>query len=584
MTVAKLPAPIPRTPLPAGAASDLRPTLLDRLIERVAPRSAVARMQARGQLVLWRLRTGQYQGARSDRPNTRGWEPRAQSADDDARGDHESLRSRARAADRDMPLARSMTIAMETGVVGTGIVAFPRLDRTALGLTEEQADQKEREIRDAFNEWAESKWASADGTMTFAEMQLCAEIARFLSGDQFAVLRRRARPGAPDGEPAVQLLEADLVSTPSARQTDPLVVEGVEFVNGIATRIHVADRYPDTSRGTADTQWATLDIWRRDGRPNVLHIVGRRRAGQARGVTDLAPALESLKAISDLLENELTAALVASLFTVFMGSESGPPAVAPDTGVPLDADGNEILDVVPVGPGEEPRPRDVKQPPMKLGSGLVIYGLPGEKPEILESKRPNPDLAPFFTALAQVTSAATGLPYEVVMRRFTASYTASQGALIEAFRLYRQRRHTLVSQFCAPVREDVIGWMVATGRLDLPGFFTSTAIRRAWLACDWRGPTKGDLNPLQSAKAATERLANGMSTLEEECAERDGSSWEMKHPQRAKEMRMRVRDGLQAPVTVAGTDRVIGETAGVPIEAPPGSEPDNDDDMETDDA
>ena len=76
-------------------------------------------------------------------------------------------------------------------------------------------------------------------------------------------------------------------------------------------------------------------------------------------------------------------------------------------------------------------------------------------------------------------------------------------------------------------------------------------LRRAWLHCEWRGPTKGHLNPLQEAKAITERVNNGVRTLEEESAQLNGSRWEEKHPQRAKEVRLRVRDGLQAPVVAA---------------------------------
>ncbi len=545
--MARRPSLIPtRVALPEAALADLRPRFLDRVLERVAPTVAVRRAQARATLVGFRVRSGQYQSAKTDRPNTRDWNPRAQSADEDGYGDQEPLRARARAAVRDMPLASSIALAIRTGAVGIGLDAFPKIDRAVLGLEDTVADAYEREIRRVFDEWAASPWSSYDATLTFKQQQVTALLGMSVSGDHFGVFRERASK-VPGFTPlCVQHFEADLVSTPELQSPNLQYREGFEYTReGVLDRIHVANHYPGTPLISGlERKWAPVNVWRDDGMPNVLHVVGDRRAGQSRGVTDFAPVLEVLKAISDLVENELTAALVASLFTVFMASEQGPPPVDVDTGVALDADGQPIAD----DPAKSPR--DVKSPPLKLGSGLVAYGLPGEKPEIIESKRPNPNFASFFAALAGIVSAGTGLPQELVMRRFTASYTASQGAMIEAWRLFHVKRAALVFSFCQPVRERVIADAVARGRLRLPGFFASPERRAAWLRAEWRGPTKGHLNPLQEAKAITERLDNGTSTLEEECAKLDGSSWEDKHPQRKKEVRARVADGLQAPVAL----------------------------------
>ncbi len=566
-------APRP-TILPPAVAADLRESWFDRALARVAPRFALARAEARTQLVGYRVRTGQYQAARGDRPNMRDWTPRAQSADDDGRGDHEQLRARARAMVRDSPLGTSAMIAFRTGIVGNGLQPFPRLDRELLGLSEEQAAVTEVALRRAFQAWGASKWSSYDATMRFGAQQVMVLVSMLVNGDHFAVFRRRTPPTAGQVGLALQHLEADLISTPLGKESDPTVVEGVEYVNGVAARIHVANQYPWSHTLQRPVAWQALPIWRDDARPLVLHVVDHdRRPGQARGVSKFAPVMETMRASGVLAENELTAALVASLFTVFLPSVDGATGLDPDTGVPLDAEGNPIDPAAfPMMSGSASTPRDITAPQLKLGSGIVAQGLPGEKPEIIESKRPNPAFAPFFTALAQLNGAGLGIAYELLLRRFTSSYTASQGAMQETWRTFRAYRTALIEEFCQPVYEEVIADFVAAGLLDLPGFFSDPVRRQAYLLCDWRGPVKGHLNPVQDARAMRERIEVGITSREEERADYNGGEWEGSHVQQAKEQRFRVEDGLAAPITAPAAARVA---APVP--------PDNDDDTETED-
>lgn len=98
------------------------------------------------------------------------------------------------------------------------------------------------------------------------------------------------------------------------------------------------------------------------------------------------------------------------------------------------------------------------------------------------------------------------------------------------------------------------------GRISAPGFLKGDpAIRRAYLGVDWIGPAKGHIQPLQEIKAEVEAVNLGSKTIDEVTAETTGGSFETKHRQREKEVRMRREAGLEgsgrpAPASVAAVE------------------------------
>ena len=146
-------------------------------------------------------------------------------------------------------------------------------------------------------------------------------------------------------------------------------------------------------------------------------------------------------------------------------------------------------------------------------------------------------------APAQI-GAALELPYEVLVKRFTASYSASMAALQEAWRGFRTERTYTVDHHCQPIYEWVIGEAVLRGYLEAPGFFEDPLARQGWCGATWTGPTRGHLNPAQESNAMEKRLTIGVSTLEEETAEYSGRDWEENIAQRALERRLLREAGL----------------------------------------
>ena len=128
-------------------------------------------------------------------------------------------------------------------------------------------------------------------------------------------------------------------------------------------------------------------------------------------------------------------------------------------------------------------------------------------------------------AIAQQVGAALEIPSEILLKAFTSSYSASRGALLEAWKGFRMRREWFAKDFCRPVYEAWLAEAVATGRIQAPGFFVDPAIRKAWSGSEWTGPSQGQLNPVQEIQAEVLAVQHGFSTHEQSTSRLNGGNW-----------------------------------------------------------
>ncbi|GHV19069.1 hypothetical protein FACS18949_06590 [Clostridia bacterium] len=110
-------------------------------------------------------------------------------------------------------------------------------------------------------------------------------------------------------------------------------------------------------------------------------------------------------------------------------------------------------------------------------------------------------------------------------RNFTSSYSASRGALLEAWKMFKMYRSWLAMDFCQPIYEEWLSEAVSKGRIPAPGFFASPLIRRAYCGAEWNGPAQGQLDPKKEVEAAELRVRSGLSTRSREAMELNGSDF-----------------------------------------------------------
>lgn len=518
-----------------------QPNWLDRMVGFFSPVQAARRMRARMVMAI----AGSWTGASYTRRSLKDWFVTPASADEDTLFDLETLRARSRDMVRNAPLATGAVNTVVMNVVGTGLSLLPRPDWEALGMTEEQADEWTAQVEREFRVWAESAECDVTRTQNFYGLQSLVFRSALESGDAFVLLpmiESRTNPYAL----RVQVVEADRVETPTGKKENAgnKIVAGVEMdANGAPLAYHILRNHPGSPEGIKQDFIRVPAFGARTGRRNVLHIFERTRPGQTRGVPYLAPVIEPLKQLDKYTESELMAAVVASLLTVFVKSETGdgfaPPA------------------------GEQSSDSEIK-----LGTGTIVDLAPGEDITTVAPNRPNTAFDPFVQSVLRQIGVALGLPFEVLIKHFTASYSAARAALMEAWKFFRLRREFLAQTFCAPVYEAWMEEAVALGRIAAPGFFDDPARRIAYLQADWIGDAPAQIDPTKEVDAAAKRLEIGVSTLAEETMQLTGGVWKDKHREQVKERRMRERDGLAVvkmpgPATPAqpsrGTDRETEE-------------------------
>ena len=479
---------------------------------------------------------GGYAGASRSRPALRHFDPVATDADDDIGADLPTLRARSRDLARNVPLAGGALNTMVTNVVGTGLTMQSRIDADALGLDADAADAWQRATEREWRGWAESRWCDATLGQDFYGLQSLAFRSALESGDVLAITPAIPRPGS-SYRLTVQMIEADLLCNPDYKADTDRRVAGIDLDNvGAPVRYHFANRHPNTLRRGSGVTWTAVEArGARSGRPNVIHLFDRRRPGQTRGVPVLAPVIEPLKQLGRYTEAELQAAVLAGAFAVFVKMD---PAAFAD----LFGD-DETLKTNYLAPATR---WDGRNTSSVDGPGRAVNLVPGESVDTVNPGRPNDSFDPFVQAILRQIGAALELPFELLIKHYTSSYSAARAALLDAYRFFRGRRAWLASHYCQPIYELWLAEAVALGRVQAPGFFADPAARRAYSGAEWVGDGPGSIDPLKEVDAAERRLAIGTSTLAAESVLHDGIDWETKHRQQVREQAARAAAGLTA--------------------------------------
>lgn len=506
---------------------------LDKLIAYVSPSMAKNRMRDR---MVMSLASGGYTGAKRNRKALSNYDPGTGDADADILTNLPLLRGRARDMSRNAPIGAGAINTNINYVVGTGLSMQPRINYEVLGLTEEQADKWQSQVQLEWEMFAESTDCDATLSQNFYELQALAFRSVLESGDVLAVLAQVKR-----NKPynlAIQMIEADRLCNPSGKMDTQEFAQGIEFDQyGAPTRYHISKKHPGAfgTRAMQPNEWVAIDAFgKTTGRRNVLHLFEKKRPGQIRGVPYLAPVIEQLKQLERYTEAELQAAVIAASFAVFMT---------------MDAEGfHELFENSPDGRKaylEGASNWDGSIPQADLGgAGKVVNLLPGETPVTSDFGRPNDKFDPFVQAIFREVGVSLELPYEILIKHFTASYSAARAALLDAWRLFRRRRDWLAMNFCQPVYQAWLEEGIATGRINAPGFFADPLLRHAWSKAEWIGDGPGSIDPEKEVKAAKLRNELGITTLEHESVLYDGVPWKQKHRQQVKEKKLRDEAGF----------------------------------------
>ncbi|MFS0766047.1 phage portal protein [Peribacillus phoenicis] len=513
--------------------------VFDRMVAVISPQTGLKRASARKQLQVLNQGYGNH-GASTKKKSLLGWLAGSGSALEDIEYNVDKLRGRSRDLYMGVPLATGALKTMRTNVIGSGLKLNAQIDYEYLNLTTDQADLWETQVEREFSLWAESLHCDAQRMNNFYELQQLAFLSWLASGDVFALLPVIPRVGMPY-DLRVKLIEADRICTPNKQllNLDHKIVNGVEVSPlGEISAYHIAKNHPH-SLSVQNNEWSRIPKFgAKTGRPNIIHLMESERPEQRRGVPILAPVMESLKQLSRYTEAELMAAVISGMYTVFVTTETNQKGDEFGSGI---AD-QDLID-------------EEDDTSLELGNGSVHFL--GENEKIQESNpgRPNVAFDGFVTSICRQIGAALEIPYELLLKNFTSSYSASRGALLEAWKMFRMRRDWMANDFCQPIYEEFLAEGIAKGRIYAPGFFTDPLARKAYSNAEWNGPSQGQLDPLKEVNAAEKRVNNGFTTRTRETIELTSGDFFKNHALRVREEKARREGGLTTEGTSINLDK-----------------------------
>ena len=517
--------------------------ITDKIVSVISPTAALKRVTDRKKLNVVNSFGGSgtgygRHGASFAKKSLLGWLSGGASADEDIVDNRETLCARSRDLFMGSPLATGAIKTVRTNVIGSGLMLNAQIDYKYLGMTEDEAREWEENTEREWRLWAETVDCDAERKQTFYQLQSLVLMSALMSGDVFVTLPIIKRPGSVY-DLRVGLIEADRVCNPQNN-----IPKGANILGGVEVDKYGApiaywisklnpNSHPRWNQKTKNEWKRVLAFGATTGRRNVLQVMADvERPAQRRGVPMLAPVIESLKQLARYSEAELMAAVVSGMFTVFIKSDT------PNEPLQQMFDPAQKVDNAPRS--------------YELGNGAIVGLGENESIETANPGRPNTAFDGFVIAISRQIGAALEIPYELLVKNFTASYSASRAALLEAWKMFRMRREWIVGNFCQPIYQEWLSEAILKGRIKAPGFFDDPAIQAAWCGADWYGDSQGQLDPLKEANAAKVRVEEGFSTREREAAELTGMKYDAIHAVRRREEAMRRADGLSGAAPVAG--------------------------------
>jgi len=499
------------------------------------------------------ISSGAYTGASTSRRALRYFNPKNLDADSALLPELGRLRDISEDLARNSPLALGAINTAVTNIVGSGLKLQCRLDREFLKMEEDQADEWETNTEREFHLWADSQDCDVARTLPFPEGQDLVFRKVLVDGDIFILITRKENKNSPYSL-KLQYIEGDRVKNKDNLSETKTLKGGIEKdENGAPINYHIMKDSPGSMYPPIKQEWDVIPAFSdKTGLRNVIHLYRMLRPGQSRGLPYLSPVIELLKQLTRYSEAEIMAAVVASYFTGVIETEAG------SQGMIGNMIGDDDVDTAVEGSTSD---QDIK-----LGPAALVALKVGEKITFGNPGRPNTAFGEFMNAILQQIGVALEIPFEILIGHFSASYSASRAALLEAWRFFRGRRSWLARNFCQLVYENWLYEAVAIGRVKAPGFFKDFMIRKAFSNAIWIGEAPSQIDPVKEVDAAEKRLNLFLTTRDEETVALTGGDFEANWPRIKKEKKMIKEIHPESKPTIPPTSKEMPENMGSDIE------------------
>jgi len=465
------------------------------------------------------------------------WIPPAGSADSDLLGELKTITSRARDLARNHPVAAGARQTFNDNIVGSQLrLSSQPKYRMLPGWKKERAAEWANSTEDQFATWADTTECDAARTQTLLGLTIQALAGAMVNGDALALPVWQPRAGA-QWSTRLQMAEADRLATPPWLQTDDSVRGGVKIDKyGAPLGYWIAKKHPGDKFGgylSPDrSNWSYVPAFTEWGRRRVIHLFDKERSGQSRGKSVFTAVMREFRISGEYLGAELQAAASNALIAAIFESDLPPEVVY------------EILGQHPDGSLAYYNDVAKKKHRTKMEGGMNLVAPLGTKVTGFNPNRPNSAFDGFMESVMRHLAAGLNIPYELLFKDFSkTNYSSARAALLEAWRYFQSRRRWLKEHWLDPIYQIWLEEAINLERVDAPKYYEN---QFAYSRCRWVFSGRGWVDPQKEMNAVVLRIQNGLSSLEEECAEQ-GKDWEDVLDQRAREERKMRELGLSIP-------------------------------------
>lgn len=428
---------------------------IDWIVERWDPVTGLKRAAARRGLRAFE--------AASHSRRTDGFRSSGSDADTQIAQSQSLLRDRARAMRRDNPYAERGVSAIAANTVGYGIVPDPRGRKR----------QKKRAL-EAWAQWAETSMCDAAGMSDFYGLQNLAMQAIAESGE--VLLRRIWTPGRNLMNFQVQILEADHLDESrnfNFAADGGYIEQGIQYNSqGIKTHYWLFPQHPGGTirsiKGGTVSEAVPVE--------DVAHIFLRKRPGQTRGYSWMAPVILRMRNFDEMEDAVIEQAKVAACFAAVITTDEGG---APNLGNAPGKPGYMLPERMEPGMLER----------MSVGESITFGTPPTFNGYDSYSKQS-----------LRAVSVGLGIPYEVLTGDLNGvSFTSGRMGWLEFGRnIDVWRWHMLVPQMCGRVW----GWFNEAALLSAQGWDEP-------IAAGWVAPRRDLIDPTKELEAMETEMRLG---------------------------------------------------------------------------
>lgn len=288
----------------------------------------------------------------------------------------------------------------------------------------------------------------------------------------------------------------------------------------------------------------------RDGRLLAAHVFDPLDAGDVRGISRMAAAFKQHIQRDILVDTTIQTAIMQTVFAAVLTSKS-PSKEAFEA---IEAMGEDVT----AGAGNyadefkdyfmSRLDRAAESEIAISDSPQVSHLAPDEDLKLLSTQTPGPQFIPVSRELSRDMARAIGITFGgLTMNYENATYSSVRMENSSIWPVVTRRRERIAAPISQAIYESWLDEEIGEERLAFKGGYEAYRAHRDYVTWAlWQGPAKPSADDGKSAKAATERLYNGTSTLADECAEL-GKDPDEVFQQRARENQRCIDAGLPSP-------------------------------------